>query len=216
MERRNLTRASAVRLESREDGSKRITGIASVTYDGTPDTEYELWPGLRERISPGAFDRALKENHDVRALFNHDSNLVLGRTKSGTLKLSVTREGLAYEVTPADTTAYRDTVAHLERGDVDGSSFAFMVTREEWLYDQKRGVDIRDIKDVQLFDVGPVTYPAYEATTSAVRGSMLLRDQPQDIQDLHHKWCSVRHAREAEKADLVKRKLQADKLSLPL
>lgn len=212
MERRNLTRSSAVRLETREDGQKRISGVASVFYDGTPNTEYELWPGLHERIAPGAFERALKEQHDVRALFNHDSNLVLGRTKSGTLRLSVTREGLAYEVEPADTTAYRDTVAHLERGDVDGSSFAFQVTREEWSYDSKRKIDVREIKDVQLYDVGPVTYPAYEASSAGLRGIVERGETPRGFEDVHAKW----QERQAERADLVKRKLQADRLSLPL
>lgn len=206
MERRNLARGG-VRLEERAEGGKRIVGLASVSYDGTPDTEYELLPGLRERIMPGAFDRALKEKDDVRALFNHDSNLVLGRTKSGTLKLTATREGLAYEIEPADTTAYRDTVAHLERGDVDGSSFAFLVTREQWLYDKDRRTDIRQVQEVQLFDVGPVTYPAYEATTSGLRSCHV----ESDAKELLEVWRS----RAAQRGEIVKLKLQTDRLALP-
>jgi len=153
-----------------EDDDKRIGGVAAVYYDGTPQTEFRLWAGAVERILPGAFDRAIKED-DVRALFNHDQSLVLGRNRAGTLKLTSTNEGLDYEITPADTTIYRDVTQHLARGDVTGSSFAFSVTTggEEWSEDEERGLKVREVRDAKLFDVSPVTYPAYQATEASLR-----------------------------------------------
>lgn len=169
MERRTINCAGGVRLEQREgEEAQRIVGVASVFYDGTPNTEYKLWQGAMERVMPTAFDRAIKED-DVRALFNHDPNQILGRTKSGTLKLTVRDDGLHYETVPSETTTYKNVRESLARGDVDGSSFAFTVQREEWVLDEERGLEIREIKEVKLYDVGPVTYPAYESTSSGVR-----------------------------------------------
>lgn len=166
-ERRALAmKAAEVRVA--EDGDERkIVGYASVFYDGTPDTEYELFEDYVERIMPGAFDRALAEKDDVRGLFNHDPDNLLGRTSAGTMKLSVDKRGLAYEIQPGDTTMARDVVEHIKRGDVDGSSFAFRVTDED--IRKEDDVYIREISGVRLFDVGPVTYPAYTATTSGYR-----------------------------------------------
>ena len=166
-ERRALAMKNAeVRIA--DDGDERkIVGYASVFYDGTPDTEYQLWDDYVERIMPGSFDRALAEKDDVRGLFNHDPDHLLGRTSSGTMTLSVDKRGLAYEIQPGETTMARDVVEHIKRGDVDGSSFAFRVTDED--IRKENDVYIREISGVQLFDVGPVTYPAYTATTSGYR-----------------------------------------------
>lgn len=163
MERRVIDRGlTNVRVESRDDGAPVITGYAAVYYDGTPGTEYEAF-GMRERIMPGAFDDALSD--DVRALFNHDSNHVLGRSTSGTLRLSVDARGLVYEVTPP--TGASGLIESIERGDISGSSFAFQVVDQEWRTEDED--DIREIHAVRLFDVGPVTYPAYEGTSTGVR-----------------------------------------------
>lgn len=130
---------------------------------------------IRERIIPGAFDAALKEGQDVRALFNHDPSLILGRTKSGTARLSVDARGLVYEVDPPDTQVGRDVMTSLKRGDVDGSSFGFNIraggqtlTRLDDPDTGKRVIE-RDITNVDLFDVSPVTYPAYVGTDSEAR-----------------------------------------------
>ena len=105
MERRFIaTSVAAVRATKREDGKPIIAGYGAVFYDGTPETEYKLWDDMVERIMPGAFDRAISEKHDVRGLFNHDPNHVLGRTKSGTMKLSVDSKGLADEIETGATT----------------------------------------------------------------------------------------------------------------
>lgn len=158
------------RAEQSESG---IHGIAAVFYrDDNPGTEYKLWANTVERIMPGAFDRAVAED-DVRALFNHDPSWVLGRTKAGTMRLSVEEAGLAYHIEPSETRNYSELAAMLKRGDVDGSSFSFIVNQETWIKEGDR--EIRQIEAVQLYDVGPVTYPAYAATEAWTRGEDFAR-----------------------------------------
>jgi HK97 family phage prohead protease len=133
------------------------------------ETEYWLWDDIVERIRPGAFDRAIREQQDVRALFNHSMDWVLGRTKSGTLRLSVDSIGLFYEVDDNESDPQWASVsAKIKRGDVDGSSFAFSATSVTWTTETRDGkrFDVRWINDLDLFDVGPVTFPAYSGSTS--------------------------------------------------
>ena len=123
--------------------------------------------GFRELIAPGAFDGVL--NDDVRGLINHDSNLILGRTTSGTLRLSVDERGLAYEIDLPDTSYARDLAVSMKRGDISQSSFGFYIDDDEWGEDSEGRV-IRTVKKVrQLLDVSPVTYPAYPQTSSEAR-----------------------------------------------
>ncbi len=125
---------------------------------------------FRERIEPGAFKNALKKS-DVRALFNHNPDYVLGRTKSGTLKVMETDSGLDYEFDSPKTTIGNDLLVMLSRGDVDQSSFAFTVLKDRW----ERGstdseLPLRVIEEAeQIYDVSPVTYPAYNETTVSAR-----------------------------------------------
>jgi len=126
MERR--TTPGKILLENRQDKLPVITGYAAVYYDGTPGTEFQLWENTVERILPGSFDSALARKDDARALFNHDPNLVLGRVSSGTLRLSADSKGLKYEIVPPVTRTAEDLVAMIQRGDVTGSSFEFLVT----------------------------------------------------------------------------------------
>lgn len=177
MERRFAKGAVSV-VEGRDDQPPKIVGLAAVYYDGTPDTEFSLWDGAVERIMPGAFDRAVSEGDDVLALFNHDPNQLLGRRSAGTLALKADKKrrsgdeddgkrGLRYKISLGDTTVARDVLEHIRRGDLQGSSFAFTVTDQAWNTEDE--VDIREIRGVRLFDVSPVTYPAYAATTTGVR-----------------------------------------------
>lgn len=162
-------RAASLPVELRQEEGKPpvITGYAAVYYRADdPGTEFELWKGMRERIMPGAFDRAIRED-DVRALFNHDSSLILGRTKAATLRLSTDERGLRYEIDAPDTQAGRDLVTTLKRGDVTGSSFAFETLSET--FRDEDDLTIRELNAVRLWDVSPVTYPAYEATAATVR-----------------------------------------------
>lgn len=154
-----------VRAEQRTDEPTRILGYGSVFNSRSEP----LW-GFREIIKPGAFDDVL--NDDVRGLFNHDPNFILGRSAAGTLSLSVDERGLRYDITAPDTQTIRDLVlAPMMRGDINQSSFAFRVSHdgENW-YQDDEGIVIREIsKFSRLFDVSPVTYPAYQEADSGVR-----------------------------------------------
>ena len=178
------TRSTVGNVELRDDGEngQTITGYAAVFHrPGDARTEYELWQGARERIIPGAFDDALKSD-DVRALFNHDPSAVLGRKKAGTLRLSVDDIGLRYEVTPANTSTYKDVVELLKRGDVDGSSFQFRTIEDKWK--REGNSDIRELRKVQLLDVGPVSFPAYDGASSGVRSD----EDAQDAKRSRDEW----------------------------
>lgn len=174
LERRFVTPGLAqLRIEERADKPPLIEGYGAVFYRADdPGTEFQLWQDLYERIMPGAFDGA--KDGDVRSLFNHDSNWVLGRTKAEppTLQLDVDTVGLRYRVTPPDTQAVRDQVlTPIRRGDVDGSSFMFVPRKFSWVQDTRDGrqIEIRQVEKVELFEVGPVTFPAYAATSAGVR-----------------------------------------------
>lgn len=129
--------------------------------------------GFVEQIDPGAFKRTLSDNPDTRGLINHDPSLLLGRTRSGTLRLSVDSVGLPYEIDAPDTQYARDLIVSMERGDIDQSSFAFFVTRngDEWGATDD-GFPLRTLTAVSIHngDVSPVTYPAYEDADSGVAG----------------------------------------------
>ncbi|NIG74677.1 HK97 family phage prohead protease [Klebsiella sp. Ap-873] len=154
-----------VRAEQQSDQPTRIIGYGSVFNSRSEP----LW-GFREIIKPGAFDDVL--TNDVRGLFNHDPNFILGRSISGTLSLSVDERGLQYNITAPDTQTIRDLViAPMMRGDITQSSFAFQVARDgdNW-YEDEEGIVIREIsKFSRLYDVSPVTYPAYQDADSGVR-----------------------------------------------
>jgi len=123
--------------------------------------------GFIEKIRKGAFDDVLE--NDVRALKNHDPNLLLGRTTSGTLELKTNSVGLITEIDPPDTTTGRDTVEEIRRKDITGMSFSFVTAEDDWKYPEDGPVERTIIKVGELFDVGPVTYPAYPDTSVAVR-----------------------------------------------
>jgi HK97 family phage prohead protease len=175
-ESRNLDLEFAgLTIEDRADDGSWIVGYGAVYYDGSNRTEFELWPGMLERIMPGTFERALREGDDVRGLFNHDPNMLLGRTSSRTMKLVSDTRGLRYEIrtNPEDPDAM-SVAAKLKRGDLSGSSFSFAVPPDgQRMKLEKRGgvtIRIREITNVDpLYDAGPVTFPAYEATAAGVR-----------------------------------------------
>ena len=158
---------------------RRLAGYASVFYDpADPGTEFVLDEDaggvLVERIDPRAFDAALREKGDIRALFNHSANMVLGRTSAKTLLLRTDRVGLRYEVELPDSGLGDDLAEVVSRGDVTGSSFAFHT--EEADYAEYRRPDgseliVRHIREAKLLDVGPVTFPAYAAASCAMAGA---------------------------------------------
>lgn len=135
-----------------------------------------------EVIEPGAFDDVL--NDDVRALFNHDENLILARSKNGagTLRIGTDETGLWYEFDAPTTQAGNDLLESLERGDVDQSSFSFSVDKDgqSWVETQEGDgpiVTIRTIKKFsKLYDVSPVVFPAYLDTDVATRSLKEFRE----------------------------------------
>ena len=152
-------------FEARHDGETgggKIAGYAAMFNTLSQDLG-----GFKERIAPGAFDNVLED--DVRAVFNHDPSLLLGRSTAGTLRLSVDGTGLNYEVDLPDTTLARDLSELMSRGDISQSSFRFSVLQDSWSIGEDGG-EIRTIEQVgQLVDVSPVTYPAYLDATVAKR-----------------------------------------------
>lgn len=131
-----------------------------------------------EIIEPAAFNDAIED--DVRGLFNHDANLILGRNKSKTLRLAVDATGLAYDIFPGEQSYARDLEISMARGDVNQSSFAFSMpsdySGERWVREGK--VVTRYIKKVsRLYDVSPVTYPAYPDTNVGLRSLVDAYDQ---------------------------------------
>lgn len=161
LQRRYFT--SELKVERRADGSPQISGYGAVFNQ----LSVPLW-GFREKIEPGAFAKAIRED-DVRGLWQHDSNFVLGRNTAGTLRLKEDGIGLAYEIDPPDTQWARDALVTMERGDVTQSSFAFETVADRWEEDKETGVTIRTLIEVKLYDVSPVTFPAYPQTSVGVR-----------------------------------------------
>ncbi|HEY1064460.1 MAG TPA: HK97 family phage prohead protease [Pirellulales bacterium] len=161
---RHETRAIADPVAIQETGGVRtIVGHAAVFNTFSKDLG-----GFVELIRPGAFARAIKET-DVRGLWNHKADYLLGRTSSGTVRLAEDERGLRYEIDLPDTQLGRDVAVLIGRGDITGSSFGFIVRPggEKWRREGSRSV--RELIDLELIDVSPVTFPAYEAADVALR-----------------------------------------------
>lgn len=153
------------RVELRAKGeSKMIAGHAAVFNQLSEDLG-----GFREQIAPGAFAGAIQRD-DVRALFNHDPNFIFARTANGTLRLSEDDHGLFFEADPTRAQWVEDLLSSIERGDVTQCSFAFRTIRDEW---QMAGPNVvRTLLEVRLYDVSPVTYPAYPQTDVGLRAAL--------------------------------------------
>jgi uncharacterized protein len=168
-------------LRKAEDDKPKIEGYSAV-FDQLSDD----LGGFREKIAKGAFAKSITED-DVRALFNHDSNYVLGRNKNGTLKLVEDDHGLKVEIEPPDTQFANDLLKQIERGDINQMSFGFVTRADEW-DDKDKEIPIRTLKDVELWDVSPVTFPAYPQTSVSVKSADEIYQE-------------FRQSQEAEKSD---------------
>ena len=159
-------RSTQSKFETREaDGEMYISGYFAVF-----NSEYEMWPGAVESIADTAFDGALAD--DIRCLIDHETRLVLGRNKAGTLTLKVDTWGLWGEVriNPNDQDAV-NLYERVKRGDVDQCSFGFDILDEEF---EDRGDTVKwTIKKVKLYEVSVVTFPAYEETSVSARKRQL-------------------------------------------
>lgn len=159
-------------LEYREEGEERSFEGYAVIFNSATDLGF-----FSEEISPGAFEDVM--NDDVRGLFNHDPDVILGRAKSGTMKLTVDKTGVRYKIdyNPNDPDHVR-VMEKVKRGDVSQSSFAFSIKDATW--STRDGKDHRTIEKLsRWYDVSPVTYPAYQDTTVAARSLESIRAETQ-------------------------------------
>lgn len=169
-------RTVSTEFQTREDGEAlKIEGYFAVF-----DSVYEIGPGMSESVAPGAFSKTL--SGDIRALTNHDTTLVLGRTKAHTLELREDSHGLWGSITinPKDADAV-NLYERVKRGDVDQCSFGFDIRSED--------TDIREdgtihwtIREVDLYEVSACTFPAYEETSISARSQQRDEIQKRNMQ----------------------------------
>ena len=158
-ERRTATEG----VELREEGNT----MTAIGYASVFNRLSQNFGGFVERVAQGTFAKTIQEA-DVRALFNHDADQVLGRSKSGTLRMQEDEKGLRYEIDLPNTQLGRDLAALLERGDISGSSFGFTTISDEW-GETDDGYPLRTLTEVKLRDVSPVTFPAYTSSEASLR-----------------------------------------------
>ena len=179
-ERRTFTGTVIARSEG-ENMPKEIGGIAAVINSVT-DLGY-----FEEVIERGAFDNALNKEYDIRCLFNHEAELILGRTKANTCNVFVNADGnLEYTWVPDyENPTHMSVVRSIMRGDITQSSFAFTIKEQRWSESTKYGsMGKRTITVIEdLYDVSPVTYPAYADTEADARSIVALRDQEREIEE---------------------------------
>jgi HK97 family phage prohead protease len=179
MENKNMsaeTERRTYKIEVRAQPESRvIEGYAAVFETPTDMGNY------LEEIASGAFDGA--DDTDVVALFNHDANYPLARTSNGTLELSSDARGLFYRFEAPDTTFGNDLLKMVRSGLIAQSSFAFTIRKDNWMQEAgmkpKRRIEQVDM----LFDVSPVTYPAYKETSATARALQNIRTAPQGVCD---------------------------------
>ena len=159
-----------------DEESRMVTGHAAV-FD---ELSHEIG-GFRERIAHGAFTETIQKD-DVRALWNHDSGTVLGRSQNKTLRLVEDKRGLAFELDVAETSVGNDALVSIRRGDITDMSFGFIAIEDEWSQEPGQGLATRTLRKLKLLDVSPVTFPAYPQTDVATRSLEAWR-QTQDQVD---------------------------------
>ena len=161
------------RMENAQYEGNTIRGYAAVY-----NSDSEWMGGFYEQIEVGAFDDVLE--NDVRAYFNHDENLLLGRVSSGTLRIGTDKRGLFYEVDLPNTTYANDLVELMKRGDINQSSFAFLIGKDRW--EERGGKTYRIISKVsRLLDVSPVAQPAYPEATSELKTRDLETETKEEV-----------------------------------
>jgi len=176
----------SVRREQDESGPVRLMGHAAVFNQATVLVPRHAWyegsPEIREVIEPGAFAKTITER-DVRALWNHNSDIVLGRKENRTLFLREDERGLHNEILPPDTALVRDMVlAPIERGDVDQMSFGFRIIRDK--FEEEDGVITITLREVDLVEVSPCVIPQYTGTDVGLSARSV--DRLEDIRQQRH------------------------------
>ena len=153
--------STELRTATTEDGSRTVTGL--IPYN-SPSVDLG---GFTELLAPGCFSAALEGTADVLALRDHDAKLLLGRTKSKTLTLTDSPEGLRYSIKLPKTTAAADLAESIDRGDLDSTSFGFVAIEDKWAVSGENV--IRTLLSVELLECSPCSFPAYPASAVSVR-----------------------------------------------
>ena len=179
---------SEVEIREAENGGDRYAEGMGVVYD----RETEIWPGFKETIARGAFEGTLRSSDTIKSFFNHNPSYVLSTTRSKPrLQLIEETNGLRYRSPIPDTSYGNDLAENLRRKNVNGSSFAFRVLDDgqEITYDDD-GTVHRRVTKAELYEIGPVTNPAYTASTSNLRSP----------ENLYQELRELKAARDAEEA----------------
>lgn len=171
-------RATLAAPQQRAEGDNRVGGYAVVWGDRA-----DIGGWWTEEFKPGAFADSIKG--DVRALFDHDTGRVLGRTASGTLRLAEDQRGVGFEIDLPDTQDGRDVNTLIGRGDLSGVSFGFRALIEEW--DETVDPPHRTISKAEMFELSVVAFPAYDATEVAQRSSEQVRDDRKRHRSEHNR-----------------------------
>ncbi len=167
-------RTMPLELRLTDDSEGVIDGYAAVF-----NRKSENLGGFVEQIAPGAFAKTIAENPAIVALFNHNPDQVLGSTRNGTLQLEEDKKGLHMRVKMPNTEPGRDVLELIRRGDVVSQSFSFQVIQDDWSLPEEGGQRLRTLKEVRLFDVGPVVFPAYKDTIVSARAlSLAITTEP--------------------------------------
>ena len=169
-----MGRVTEIRTLHTSDMELRVEGdgMSFRGYAAKFNVKSEPLP-FRETIMPGAFTRTLKSRNEIKAFVNHDTNMVIGSTRAGTLRLAQDERGLLAEIDLPDTSYGRDLAVSVKRGDVSGMSFGFYVPSggDTWSADHSE----RFVSEIALSEVSPVTgFPAYRQTTASVRALPLM------------------------------------------
>jgi HK97 family phage prohead protease len=159
-----IERRAAIELRAGGGKTPRLVGYAAVFDSPSQDLG-----GFTEIVKPGAFTRTLKSDRDPLALVQHMPQLVLGRRSAGTLRLTQDTRGLAFEIDVPDTTTARDLLVSVERGDVNGASFAFSTPKGGDVWQVRGDKVLRELRDVDLHEITVTPVPAYSDTSVARR-----------------------------------------------
>lgn len=181
-----------------EDGKRYLDGYYSVF-----NQPYEVFPGWIEDIAPGAFSRTLRENRDVKVLWNHNTDIVLGSTANRTAYLSEDERGLhgPTEINEEDQDA-KNAFARVKRGDVRGCSFGFDIRGMEERWDSDGTYRTR-LTDIELYEVSPCTFPAYGQTSVMARNK-------KSLEDAKAKYEEARNKKNKEWREAMRKRLKGD------
>lgn len=210
MEQREIP-AQGLEIRQVEGGAPVITGYA-VVFNVWSRTLYD-WNGqpFVERFAPGVFDNWLQNNPELIALWNHNADMPLARMSRGTLRIAIDAIGLRFEIDPPANSWGQDALIAIRRGDVNGMSFLFEANADAWEKPGADGVARRTVLKSMLYEISPVTFPAYLATTVQVRAVVpdFERTDDQAVAEINltdQQWQSLLEVRR-QRLDLYKRRL---------